>query len=118
MNRDRDTRTEGEVRIQPLLGDLVRRLVAEYAPQKVILFGSHAHGEPGPDSDIDLLVIKDTAERFLDRLRQVRRILAGDRQEVALEVLVLTPQELRERLAAGDQFVAEILQTGRVLYAP
>lgn len=107
----------GDLQVRSVLRDLVRRLVAEYAPQKVILFGSHAYGQPEPDSDLDLLIIKDTADRFLDRLWRVRRIMAEDHQHVALEVLVLTPRELGERLAAGDQFLAEILEKGEVLYA-
>jgi len=103
--------------IQSALADMIRRLVAEYAPERVILFGSHAYGQPAPDSDLDLLIVKETTDRFLRRLWTVRRILAGEYQEVPIEVLVLTPQELRERLAAGDQFFGEIVDKGEVLYA-
>ncbi len=107
----------GDPQIRANLTERVRHLVDMYAPQKVVLFGSYASGAPGPDSDLDLLIIKETPDRFLDRLREARRILAGERQEVPIEVLVLTPQELRERLAAGDQFLAHILEEGEVLYA-
>lgn len=108
---------KGEADTETLVQELVRRLVAEYAPQQVILFGSYAYGEPAMDSDLDLLIIKETSDRFLDRLWQVRRILAGDHQSLPLELLVLTPREVRERLGAGDQFIAEILERGKVLYA-
>jgi predicted nucleotidyltransferase len=43
----------------------------------MVLFGSHAYGKPGPDSDIDLLIIKETPEHFLDRWVTVQRILTG-----------------------------------------
>ena len=67
--------------------------------------------------DIDLLIIKETSERFIDRWSSVRRILTDPKRTIALEALVLTPQELSERLAKGDQFLAEILKKGEVLYA-
>lgn len=106
-----------ETRIRPIVSEIVRRLVAEYRPQQVVLFGSYARGEPHPDSDLDLLIIKETSDRFLARLWKARRIAAGSHQEVPLELLVLTPAEVDERLAAGDQFIAGILAEGQVLYA-
>ena len=80
----------------------------------MILFGSHAQGEPDGDSDIDLLIIKETSKRFIDRWVEVRRILSDPERKLALEPLVLTPQELARRLEAGDQFVAEIIEKGQV----
>lgn len=100
-----------------VIQNILRKIVAEYVPQKVILFGSHAYGEPGPDSDIDLLIIKETSERFIDRWVTVRRILSDPGRRVPIETLVLTPQEVSRRLAIGDQFVAEIIEKGEVLYA-
>jgi uncharacterized protein len=92
----------------------VWKLIAEHAPQKVVLFGSHAYGTPGPDSDIDLLIIKETPERFLDRWVTVQRILTGTHRMLPVETLVLTPQEIEHRLAIGDQLIAEILEKGEV----
>lgn len=102
--------------VQTVIHGIVEKLVTEYAPQRVILFGSHAYGEPRPDSDIDLLIIKDTSERFLDRWVTVRRILSDPHRRVALETFVLTPQELSTRLAIGDHFILEILKKGKTLY--
>lgn len=45
-----------------IIQDILEKIIAGYAPQKVILFGSYAYGEPDEDSDIDLLIIKDTNE--------------------------------------------------------
>ena len=100
-----------------VIQNMLQKLVTEYAPKKVILFGSHAYGAPGPDSDIDLLIVKDTSERFIDRWVTVQRILTGTHRALPVETLVLTPQEIDHRLAAGDQFIVEILARGEVLYA-
>ena len=97
--------------------NIVQVLVREYQPERIILFGSYAYGDPTPDSDIDLLIIKETPERFIDRWVTVRRILSDPKRRVPLETLVLTPQEVSKRLAIGDQFLAEILEKGEVLYA-
>lgn len=97
---------------------ILQKLISEYAPQKVILFGSHAYGSPGRDSDIDLLIIKETPQRFIDRWTTVQRILTGTHRSLPVETLVLTPREVENRLAIGDQFIAEILERGKVLYAP
>lgn len=97
--------------------EIVEKLVAGYTPQKVILFGSHARGDARPDSDIDLLIIKQTSERFIDRWAAVRRILSDPKRTVGLETLVFTPQEVSGRLAKGDQFLAQIIENGEVLYA-
>lgn len=96
---------------------MVARLVAHYAPQKIILFGSYAHGEPDEDSDIDLLIIKETSERFLDRMTTVRRLTQGTHRFIPFDPIVLTPSELEERLRIGDQFIAGIVEKGKLLYA-
>lgn len=103
--------------IKRVVQRMLQKLVAEYAPQKVVLFGSYAYGTPGPDSDIDLLIIKETPERFLDRWATVHRILAGTHRGIPVETLVATTQEIEKRLAIGDQFIKEILEKGEVLYA-
>jgi predicted nucleotidyltransferase len=94
--------------VSSIIHEMVERLRGSYAPEKIILFGSHAYGTPQSDSDIDLLVIKETTERFIDRCVRVRRILSDPQRTVGLEILVLTPRELSRRLDIGDQFLAEI----------
>ena len=103
--------------IQEIVRVILERLVQEYAPERVILFGSYAHGDPRPDSDIDLLIITKTSERFIDRWVTVRGLLSDSRRTVPLETIVLTPEEIAARLAVGDQFLAEIMEKGEVLYA-
>lgn len=102
---------------QNLIQGILEKLIVGYSPQKVILFGSYAYGEPSEDSDIDLLIIKETTERFLDRWITVRRILSDPHRNIPLETIILTPSEISHRLALGDQVVEEILEKGKVLYA-
>jgi uncharacterized protein len=114
---DREEKMRGDAHVQAVVQEIVRRLVAEYAPEKIILFGSYAHGEPHADSDIDLLIVKDTTERFLGRMDTVRRLTDGAHRHIPFEPIVLTPTELDQRLRIGDQFVEEILMKGETLYA-
>lgn len=108
--RDRQTN-------QKLILSMVRKLAAEYSPERIILFGSYAYGTPDGESNIDLLIIKDTPERFMDRWTTVRRILSDPQRRTPLETLVLTPQEISRRLEIGDQFIETIMRRGKVLYA-
>jgi len=106
--------TTSELKV--LLDAIVQKLIKYFAPQKVILYGSYAYGNPEPDSDLDLLIIKDTTERFIDRWQAVRRILSDPNRMAPIETLILTPGEITDRIARGDQFIAEIMKKGRVLY--
>jgi predicted nucleotidyltransferase len=94
----------------------LRKIVAVYAPQKVILFGSYAYGKPNEDSDIDLLIIKDTDKRPIERWMEVKRLLRDRNRTVSVSPLVYTRQELEQRLAIQDYFIQEVLEKGEVLY--
>jgi predicted nucleotidyltransferase len=96
---------------------IVSKLREGYAPNKIVLFGSHVRGDATSDSDIDLLIIKETNLRFIDRWVTVRTILSDSSRKFAIDTLILTPREIEERLSRGDQFIADILQNGQVLYA-
>lgn len=95
---------------------IVKLLVSDYQPQKIILFGSYAYGKPDASSDIDLFIIKRTPKRWLERWKEVRAILSDSQRTTALETLVFTPNEVEEKLRIGDAFFLEIMERGRVLY--
>ena len=97
--------------------NLLKIIFISVQPQKVILFGSYADGSADEDSDIDLLIIKGTTEQFLKRLNHVRRLVAGMHRRIPFDPIILTPEELEQRLQIGDQFIAGILERGKVLYA-
>ncbi|MBU4023137.1 nucleotidyltransferase domain-containing protein [Patescibacteria group bacterium] len=93
---------------------IVDRIVENYKPEKIVLFGSFANGKPTEDSDIDLFIIKKTKKNLLERIREVDRILIN--RTIPLDVLVYTPKQTRERLNLGDFFVEDIMNNGKVLY--
>jgi predicted nucleotidyltransferase len=95
---------------------IVERIKKEYRPEKIVLFGSYAYGKPTRDSDIDLLIIKETDERPIDRRVRIRRI-ADIREPISFSPIVVTPKELAFRLSRGDPFFKEILDKGETLYA-
>jgi len=96
------------------LATIVQRLVRRYRPEKIIMFGSAAAGTTDADSDIDLLIIKETEDGYFDRLGKVRRLLDTWQP---LDIFVLTPLELRKAVAENRHFVVEeILKKGRVVY--
>src|SRR6266849_10680285 len=105
----------GDARIKLVTQKIVDRLVAEYAPEKIILYGSYAYGEPDEDSDIDLLIVKKTEDRFVKRIARVCRTVSGLHPHIPFEPIVLTPAELEQRLRIGDQFIDEIVRRGEVL---
>ena len=102
--------------VKATISDIVDKIKREYRPTRIILFGSHAYGSADRDSDIDLLIIKDTKERLIDRGVAVLRLVSDPGRLIPFEPVVLTPEEVNERLALGDQFIKEILQKGEVLY--
>jgi len=82
-------------------------------PERVVLFGSLATGETSTWSDIDLVIVQETNKRFLDRIKDVIRLL---QPRVGVDILVYTPAEFAQ-LATQRAFVRdEIVAKGRVLY--
>jgi predicted nucleotidyltransferase len=96
------------------IASVVATIKDGYRPERIILFGSRIWGDPRADSDLDVLVIKDSLEAEAERIRQVSRLVRP--RPLPLDILVKTPTEVRERLAAGDHFLADILRRGRVAY--
>ncbi len=90
-----------------------RHIGEEFGAEKVILFGSYAQGTASPDSDVDLLIVVAFEGRPVDKSVQIRLKL---RPTFPVDLLVRTPEKIRERLEMGDQFIKDILQEGKVLY--
>jgi HEPN domain-containing protein/predicted nucleotidyltransferase len=84
-----------------------------YGPEKIILFGSAARGETDEYSDLDLIVIKKTDKRFVERLVEAGSFISP---EVSVDILVYTPEELRAMIEEWNPFIEEALKDGKVLY--
>jgi predicted nucleotidyltransferase len=93
--------------------NFVERVVHEFNPEKIILFGSHAKEGATSDSDVDLLVIMDFQGRAHQQSFQIRRKIS---RSFPLDLMVRRPAEIKRRLEMGDFFIREIMQSGEVLY--
>lgn len=93
---------------------VTQRIVEALKPEKIILFGSYAYGHPTPDSDVDLLVIMESAASPVERYLAVARLLRP--RPFPVDIVVKTPMELRRACEANDGFIREILSRGETLY--
>jgi predicted nucleotidyltransferase len=89
------------------------RIVERYHPEKIILFGSHAWGQPAPESDLDLLVVMNFAGSPVRQAITISRELG---LVTPMDLLIRTPEQFRHRLEIGDSFMREIVTRGKVMY--
>ena len=92
---------------------VARQIGERLHPERIILFGSCARGKPTPDSDVDLLVVMRTRRRPAEQATAIRQAVDFP---FPVDLLVRTPQQVRDRLAMGDCFIREIVTQGKVLY--
>lgn len=93
---------------------VVDKIVQEFQPEKIILFGSWAWGKPDKDSDVDLFIIKET-----ENTRQTAREIDGSifPRPFPMDLIVYTPKQVEKRKNMRDFFIRDILKKGKVLYA-
>lgn len=96
------------VRVRQVVEDL-----KAYSPLRVILFGSAARGETDARSDLDFVVIKQTDQPFLERLKDVALCV---KVPGAIDLLVYTPEEWQRMRDAESPFAEQVTQEGRVVY--
>jgi predicted nucleotidyltransferase len=95
----------------------VERIVTELKPEKIILFGSYAYGNPTPDSDVDLLIIMETDGKEKEMYRAASMLLYP--RQFPVDIIVKTPKEVAEALQGGKDnsfFIREIIKKGKVIY--
>ena len=94
----------------------ISKLLVESGVKRAALFGSFARGDASEDSDIDLLVVKRSPKTRIERERELQSILFS--REVALDLLVYTPEELEKNINSDrNLFLEDIVRNGRVLYS-
>jgi predicted nucleotidyltransferase len=89
-----------------------RQVAERFEPDKIILFGSHAYGQPHADSDVDVLVVMPVR----NEIDQAVRIDRAIDPPLPLDLIVCTPRNLAWRLGEGDSFLREVVAKGKVLY--
>lgn len=94
--------------------DIINRLVEHYKPERIILYGSYGTESKNADSDVDLLIVKDTDRRLVERRIEVERILSD--RLLPLDIMVYTPEEMRYLFSIGSPFIEEVMEKGRLLY--
>ena len=98
---------------QETIDNLARKIVQEFQPERIILFGSYAYGNPTEDSDMDLLIIMPFEGKGSHKALEMMQKL---RLRIPVDLVVRTPEEVRQRLAWNDFFLREIMEKGKVLY--
>lgn len=86
----------------------------EFHPHKIILFGSYANNQAGPNSDVDLLIVMPFSGKAWKKAVEIRTSISFP---FAVDLILRTPEEIDRRLSSQDPFICHITRTGRVLYA-
>lgn len=90
------------------------RIVKGAKPQKIVIFGSYAYGNPNKDSDLDIVVIKSTGLPMHKRSIEIRKLLRGI--SVPKDIIVYTPEEVSKWKNASSAFITTVLKNGRTIY--
>lgn len=100
--------------VATLVQEMVRRIVERFQPEQIILFGSHARGTAGPDSDVDLLVVLREPGSRLQKQLEIRVALHG--MGIAKDIVVATPEDMARARSLPGTLIRSALREGRVLY--
>jgi predicted nucleotidyltransferase len=105
---------ERQAKLQEALAGIVRTLLREYHPDKIVLFGSMASAEVHEWSDLDLVIIKDTDLPFVQRGVEVALLCHA---RIGVDYLVYTPAEFEQMIAEDNIFIVdEVVAKGKVVY--
>lgn len=93
---------------------VVEKIVKNVQPVKVILFGSYASGLANENSDLDLLIVKNTGAPANKRALEIRRHLRG--MKIPMDIIVYTEEEIKEWKDIRGSLVYEVMEKGKVLH--
>jgi predicted nucleotidyltransferase len=100
---------------QEEIEEIVSKIVATYGPDKILVFGSYAKGNPTDRSDLDLLVIKDSELPQQLRGQNVRRLFYGS--PVPIELQFYSTEEIEDQTRQQFSFLSRIVKSGKELYS-
>lgn len=99
---------------QKQINEITRRIIENFKPEKIILFGSYANGTPTEDSDLDLLIIKDSDLPARIQNRKVRKILTD--LKIPVDVIVKTAKEFETYKDIIGTVIYPANKFGKVIY--
>lgn len=94
---------------------LAKHIAEKFNPEEIILFGSHAYGQPHASSDVDFLVVMETPKGEMAAILEVGDSLPD--LPFSVDIIVRSRKVLEKRKKLGDWFLREITKKGKVLYA-
>ena len=100
--------------VQDKIEEMIRRIVAKFDPEKIILFGSHARGDAGPHSDADFLVVMRVAGSRRKKAAEIHLALWGI--SLPADVLVFTPEQVEKYKDVFGGVIYPALREGKVVY--
>jgi len=100
--------------VKAAIREMVRRIVKQFDPEKIILFGSQARGDAGPDSDVDLLVVMRVEGSKFDKTVEIRGTLHDI--DVSKDVVVTTPEDFAWRSKHVGTIEYPAVKEGKVVY--
>jgi predicted nucleotidyltransferase len=108
-------KTAKKADVKTYIDRMVKRIVKRFHPEKIILFGSHARGDAGPDSDIDLLVVMPVAGSVWEKALEIK--LALPHRFIPVDVIVTTPEDFAWRKDIVGTIEWPATREGKVMYA-
>lgn len=102
-----------QAQVYEKIKEVAENIGRKFQPEKIILFGSYAWGKPGPDSDVDLFIVKET-KNTRETAREIDGALWG--RTIPMDIVVYTPAGMEKALRRGDFFIKDIIEKGRLLY--
>ena len=99
---------------QEKINEVINRIVKNINPEKIILFGSYASGNPSEESDLDILIVKEMRMPRYKRSREVKKHLRG--MKIPIDVIVYTKKEIKKWKNTETAFINQAIKQGKVLY--
>ena len=99
---------------QEEINEVIDRIVKNINPEKIILFGSYASGNPSEDSDLDILIVKEMRMPRYKRSREVKKHLRG--MKIPIDVMVYTKKEIKKWENTETAFINQAIKQGKILY--
>ncbi|HSV30556.1 MAG TPA: nucleotidyltransferase domain-containing protein [Atribacteraceae bacterium] len=100
--------------IQKVLDEVKHRIVSRFQPQRIILFGSYAGDKPGPDSDLDILVVMEVKGSTRQKANEIDLLMAD--RIVPMDFIVLTPEQYEQQKNIIGTMVRQADREGKVIY--